>query len=83
MKKFDLIIIGAGAAGFAAAMKASEYKLDVLFINNDEIGLGGTCVNVGCVPTKLLLNIGNIITQNRRIKIEGLKLSILFNFEKI
>ncbi|KKL59116.1 hypothetical protein LCGC14_2218580, partial [marine sediment metagenome] len=47
---YDLIIIGGGAAGFAAAMKASELNANILMVNNDTIGLGGTCVNVGCVP---------------------------------
>ncbi|MFA5803045.1 MAG: mercury(II) reductase [Melioribacteraceae bacterium] len=52
--KFDLIIIGGGSAAFAAAIKASELEKKVLMIN-DGLPIGGTCVNVGCVPSKTLI----------------------------
>lgn len=51
---FDLIIIGGGSAAFAAAIKASELEKNVLMIN-DGLPIGGTCVNVGCVPSKTLI----------------------------
>jgi dihydrolipoamide dehydrogenase len=50
-KEFDLIIIGSGTAGADAAVRAAQLGLRVLVIEKDE-KLGGTCVNVGCVPTK-------------------------------
>ena len=56
MKRFDLAIIGAGAAGFAAAMKADELQSKTLIVNNNFVGIGGTCVNVGCLPTKQLFS---------------------------
>lgn len=56
-RKFDLVIIGAGAAGFAAATKANELKIKAVLINSG-LPLGGTCVNVGCLPTKHLLQMG-------------------------
>ncbi|MFX1406709.1 MAG: mercury(II) reductase [Promethearchaeota archaeon] len=83
MGKYDLIIIGGGAAGFAAAMKANDLKIKTLMINNDTIGLGGTCVNVGCVPTKYLLNIGDLIYESREQRFEGIKSSISINFQKV
>ena len=46
---FDLIIIGGGSAGFAAAIKANELGAKTLMINAG-LPIGGTCVNVGCVP---------------------------------
>ena len=52
--KYDLIIIGGGSAAFAAAIKASELEKKVLMIN-DGLPIGGTCVNVGCVPSKTLI----------------------------
>lgn len=52
--KVDLAIIGGGGAGFAAAAKANELGVDAVFINKG-LPLGGTCVNVGCVPSKFLL----------------------------
>ena len=51
---FDLVIIGAGAAGFAAATHAAEVGARTAMVNAG-LPLGGTCVNVGCVPSKHLL----------------------------
>jgi mercuric reductase len=56
---FDLIIIGGGAGAFAAAIKANEYQAKTLMINSG-LPLGGTCVNVGCVPSKNLLKVGEL-----------------------
>ncbi|MFQ5874935.1 MAG: FAD-dependent oxidoreductase, partial [Dehalococcoidia bacterium] len=58
MEKFDLIIIGGGAGGFAAATRASELGARAVIINSG-LPIGGTCVNVGCVPSKLLLEMGS------------------------
>ena len=51
---YDLVVLGGGSAGFAAAIIASELGARVVIVN---AGLppGGTCVNVGCVPTKFLV----------------------------
>lgn len=83
MKNFDLIIIGGGSAGFGAAMKADELKAKTLMINNDSIGLGGTCVNVGCVPTKHLLHIGELLHKIRRHNLKGLDLHASTDFKTI
>ena len=58
MATFDLIIIGGGGGGFAAATVGSELGARVAMVNSG-LPLGGTCVNVGCVPSKLLLEIGS------------------------
>ncbi|MGC8916623.1 MAG: mercury(II) reductase [Thermoanaerobaculum sp.] len=50
---FDLTIVGGGSAAFAAAVYAAEEGASVLMINDGPIG--GTCVNVGCVPSKFLI----------------------------
>jgi mercuric reductase len=50
---FDLIVVGAGSAGFAAAIKGSELGARIALVERGT--LGGTCVNVGCVPSKTLL----------------------------
>ncbi|MHA1150085.1 MAG: mercury(II) reductase [Promethearchaeota archaeon] len=83
MTIYDIIVIGGGAAGFSAAMKANELKAKVLMINNDSIGLGGTCVNVGCVPTKYLLHIAKIIREAKLKKYTGLSLTTSFDYAKI
>ncbi len=49
----DLIVIGGGSAGFAAAIRGHELGAKVIMINDGVIG--GTCVNFGCVPSKTLM----------------------------
>jgi mercuric reductase len=50
---FDLLVIGAGSAGFAAAIKGTDLGFRVAMVGDGT--LGGTCVNVGCVPSKALI----------------------------
>jgi mercuric reductase len=57
--KYDLIIIGGGAAAFSAAIKANTHGVKALMI--ERAALGGTCVNVGCIPSKNLLGAGEIL----------------------
>ena len=52
--KFDLIVIGGGSGGIASARRAAEYGARVALIESER--LGGTCVNVGCVPKKIMWN---------------------------
>lgn len=59
-QKFDVVIIGAGAAGYVSAIKAAQLGLNTVCIDKwlDATGkpaLGGTCLNVGCIPSKALL----------------------------
>ena len=51
---FDLIILGGGSAAFSAAIRAEELGLSTLMVNAG-LPFGGTCVNVGCVPSKTLI----------------------------
>ncbi len=55
MEDFDLIIIGAGPGGYVAAIRAAQLGMKVACIEK-EISLGGTCLNIGCIPSKALLN---------------------------
>jgi len=50
---FDLIVIGAGSAGFSAAITAADAQKNVVLVGHGTIG--GTCVNVGCVPSKTMI----------------------------
>ena len=52
---FDLIIIGAGPGGYVGAIRASQLGMNVACIEKQPT-LGGTCLNVGCIPSKALLN---------------------------
>ncbi len=51
---YDVAIIGSGPAGYTAAIRAGQYKLKTALIEKDPY-LGGTCLHVGCIPTKALL----------------------------
>ena len=54
MRKFDLIVLGGGSGGLATAQRAAEYGARVALLEPGR--LGGTCVNVGCVPKKVMWN---------------------------
>ena len=55
MADFDLIIIGAGPGGYVAAIRAAQLGMKVACIEKEKT-LGGTCLNIGCIPSKALLN---------------------------
>ena len=55
MEDFDLIVIGAGPGGYVAAIRAAQLGMKVACIEK-EPSLGGTCLNIGCIPSKALLN---------------------------
>ena len=54
MPEHDLTIIGAGPGGYVAAIRAAQLGLDVAIVEKED-ALGGTCVRVGCIPSKALL----------------------------
>ena len=60
---YDIIVIGGGPAGYAAAIRAGQLKKRVLCIEKEN--LGGTCLNWGCIPTKALLESGSFIRKLR------------------
>lgn len=68
----DLIIIGGGSAGFAAAIKANELGAKVTMVNAG-LPIGGTCVNVGCVPSKTLLRAGDTLFRASHNPFEGIE----------
>jgi dihydrolipoamide dehydrogenase len=80
---WDLIVIGGGPAGYAAAIRAGQLKKRVLCIEKEN--LGGTCLNWGCIPTKALLEDGAFVHKLRHdaakhgVSVEGLKV----DFSKI
>jgi dihydrolipoamide dehydrogenase len=60
---FDIVVIGGGPAGYAAAIRAGQLKKRVLCIEKEN--LGGTCLNWGCIPTKALLEDGAFVRKIR------------------
>src|SRR3954454_11608959 len=75
---FDIIVIGGGPAGYAAAIRAGQLKKRVLCIEKEN--LGGTCLNWGCIPTKALLEDGAFI---RRMKAEASMRGVSFDNMKV
>jgi len=55
---FDLVVLGGGSGGYAAALRASELGMSVALIEKNKVG--GTCLHVGCIPTKALLHAAEI-----------------------
>lgn len=70
--EYDLIIIGGGSAAFAASLKASELGRKVLMIN-EGLPIGGTCVNVGCVPSKTLIRTAEAFHNAQHPNFTGIK----------
>ena len=55
MQEFDLVVIGGGPGGYTAAIRAAQLGMKVACVEKSKT-LGGTCLNVGCIPSKALLN---------------------------
>jgi len=72
---FDIVILGAGSGGYAAALRAAELDLSVALIDKAE--LGGTCLHRGCVPTKALLHAAEIADQTREAEQFGIKADLV------
>ncbi|MBI5574942.1 MAG: mercury(II) reductase [Deltaproteobacteria bacterium] len=70
MERYDLIILGGGASAFAAATEADRMGLRSVMINAG-LPMGGTCVNVGCVPSKHLLALGKSLHHPSRPAFES------------
>lgn len=75
MDTFDFVILGAGASAFAAAIKANELGAKTAMVKGP-LPLGGTCVNVGCVPSKSLLRAAELVHLARTNPQPGVRLSL-------
>ena len=64
-KEFDLIVIGGGPGGYVAAIRASQLGLSVLCVEKRK-SLGGTCLNVGCIPSKTLLHSSHLYDLSKK-----------------
>jgi dihydrolipoamide dehydrogenase len=76
-QNFDLVVLGAGSGGYAAALRASELGLSVGLVEKNK--LGGTCLHVGCIPTKALLHSAEVADVSR----ESAKYGVQATFEGI
>ena len=69
--KTDLLVIGGGPGGYAAAFRAADLGLKVTLIEAND-SLGGTCLLYGCIPSKALLHIAALITEAREANTYGI-----------
>jgi len=60
---FDLVVLGGGSGGYAAALRGAQLGLSVALIEKDKVG--GTCLHRGCIPTKALLHAGEVADSAR------------------
>lgn len=75
MSTFDLVVIGAGPGGYAAAIRAAQLGMSVACIEKEE-ALGGTCLRVGCIPSKALLESSeHLVVAQSELKSHGVKVS--------
>ena len=78
---FDLIVIGGGPGGYVCAIRAAQLGMKTACVESRG-ALGGTCLNVGCIPSKSLLNLSENFHKakkdfnNQGIEVEGIKLNI-------
>ena len=60
---FDLVVIGGGPAGYVGAIRASQLGLSTALVEREKVG--GTCLHVGCIPTKVLLHTAELLEEMR------------------
>jgi len=65
LAKYDLVVIGSGPGGYVAAIRAAQWGLKVAVVEKDPF-LGGTCLHVGCIPTKVFLHHADIYDHFKR-----------------
>ena len=68
-QQVDLAILGGGPGGYVAALEAARRGASVLLIEKEK--LGGTCLNIGCIPTKVLTTSAELLTRARRAPNSG------------
>jgi dihydrolipoamide dehydrogenase len=74
---FDLVVLGGGSGGYACALRAAELGLRVAMVEKDR--LGGTCLHVGCIPTKALLHAAEVADAAR----DGAAIGVKTTFESV
>ena len=70
--EFDVTVIGSGPGGYVAAIRAAQMGLRTACVERDPVGLGGTCLLRGCIPTKALLHTADVYDEIRHGKDYGI-----------
>ena len=72
--EFDVVILGAGSGGYACALRAAQLGLSVALMEKDKVG--GTCLHVGCIPTKALLHAAEVADAARESEQFGVRATL-------
>ena len=75
VQKYDLIVIGAGPGGYVAAIRAAQLGMKVACVEKRST-LGGTCLNVGCIPSKALLNASEKFAEAKQKHLSALGIDV-------
>lgn len=78
MKKYDVIVIGGGPAGYPSAIRCAQFGKTVLLV--EEFALGGVCLNRGCIPTKALYTVSEEIAPS---KYKGIEKIVNYDWSKV
>lgn len=70
---FDVVVLGGGSGGYACALRAAQLGMNVALVEKGK--LGGTCLHVGCIPTKALLHAAEVADQSRESEQFGVRTS--------
>ena len=66
----DVLVLGAGPGGYTAAFRAADLGKNVILIEKEPV-LGGVCLNVGCIPSKALLHVSQVMNETREMSVHG------------
>lgn len=81
-KDFDLVVIGSGPGGYVAAIQGAKLGMKTAII--EEVDLGGTCLNSGCIPTKTLMHSSSLYYEAQNLEKFGINISeVSYDLEKI
>src|SRR5690606_39628246 len=81
--KTQLVVLGSGPGGYSAAFRAADLGLDVTLVERYS-SLGGVCLNVGCIPSKALLHVAEVINESKHADSLGLSFgSVQYDLDKV
>src|SRR6218665_609035 len=81
--KTQVVILGSGPGGYSAAFRAADLGLDVTLIEQYS-ALGGVCLNVGCIPSKALLHVAEVINESKHADNLGISFgAVNYDLDKV
>ncbi len=82
-KTYDLIVIGAGSGGLSIGLTMSRVGLSVLMVDKTDRHIGGECLNAGCVPSKALIHVSQMLHQARQARTFGFEVTDTTDFDAV